>query len=889
MPDSGGPAVVWVTPAPPWLLALASFLFFLLAVCSFSQCRKKRGSVSSLSGQDSLSLSSSSSSFSLTSSSPSPLRRSGSRDTPSGPRVPASSPHPYYSSREGGRVRKYLNIFSCADSERATASYAQLFVFDGASMRTKILSLVTVASLLRSVLLFCQVLPIDNVILSLARPGRDPVTEGAVSGAVAEFPGERPNVFPHALAQAGGGASFTELAPRDKHSLEGLAGLRDTSPLRAETGPGQLKHAGVLNVSPNEDAPYEPHAATQNHGAARDSERDKLRGGHEGRRNLLAHGRPPQDAPSAESVESRYPCRDRPCRQKARRQFDGGKEERAPGGDSAPDEETGERGSRDREESDGEQHTAGVTGMSSAEKAEHEHAGPPYSVSFAASAPAAGGLGLSVSPTPSFLSPASTPVVGAPAAEPHASSREASAFASPAGLAASVVAPPPVMSQARDYRRPPSAAPGGPRGAGASGGPPPPAGFCFKPHPLWTRTVIRSLPPMLCISVYGLLVLFLIDLYNAGSLDGNATLWWVVSSYVSLFLVWLLFFALAAMALERNTRVEARIFARCSAILLGISFTLLAAAWSFFGRRVLRQLRARESSLCTSSPLVLLRPLPGEALSQSFAYYCPARGFPELPAPPHYSFGAPGAATRDAYAVYRPPVLPPSLYAPDETQHRGAPLAYGGFDYVRAPDFPLGFPLESSYQCAACSAADQERAAGRGDRKGWLPAFVSRFLRLGRGADGDSAEGEAGGSPQTALARSSPALEPSASSTVAAWRFFPPKAQSNMGPAWHRLRRLTRLCPPLLLVRGLYLLLVGTQVLPHYYPSGRPASFFARQKESFDVALYLLTEFVPLTLLVCAFAANESKPRRRKDQDQDEDQAFSGSEGEDAGEGAENA
>lgn len=80
---------------------------------------------------------------------------------------------------------------------------------------------------------------------------------------------------------------------------------------------------------------------------------------------------------------------------------------------------------------------------------------------------------------------------------------------------------------------------------------------------------------------------------------------------------------------------------------------------------------------------------------------------------------------------------------------------------------------------------------------------------------------------------------------------------SSYSTAWQRLLMLTLSCPPLLMIRGIHLLLVGAQVFPHYYPS------FVEEKGTFDVFIYLITEWLPLTLLVCA-SSHTATPKQQR-------------------------
>lgn len=93
--------------------------------------------------------------------------------------------------------------------------------------------------------------------------------------------------------------------------------------------------------------------------------------------------------------------------------------------------------------------------------------------------------------------------------------------------------------------------------------------------------------------------------------------------------------------------------------------------------------------------------------------------------------------------------------------------------------------------------------------------------------------------------------------------------------AYRRVRFLSRCCPPLIAIRGIYLLLVGTQILPHYYPSKAhpfflPFFFVTKHKETLDILLYLLTEFLPLSFVLMSFARKSSRRTKIRDEEEAE-------------------
>ncbi|PHJ18627.1 transmembrane protein [Cystoisospora suis] len=110
----------------------------------------------------------------------------------------------------------------------------------------------------------------------------------------------------------------------------------------------------------------------------------------------------------------------------------------------------------------------------------------------------------------------------------------------------------------------------------------------FPPHPLWLRTLVRSLPPLFSLTAYTLLVLFLLDLYFARMFAGKRVVYVSIISFFSLAAVWILFAVIALLTLEHHTQNQAHLFARSSALLLGTSFTLVSVAWAHIGSLLLQ-------------------------------------------------------------------------------------------------------------------------------------------------------------------------------------------------------------------------------------------------------------------------------------------------------------
>ncbi|KFG99406.1 putative transmembrane protein [Toxoplasma gondii VAND] len=947
---SASATLIWASPAPSWLLGASSFLFFLLGFFSASQCRRKRLNLSPFSrpGCDS----GSSLSRSLSSSSPRPF----SGDLPSDRNTPCST-SAYTAGESRGRVRRYLNFFSSLSSERHTTS-AQLFTFDGASMRIKILSLVTFASLLRSLLLLLQlVVPYDNIPFSVGRPDTSP------GAAALLFDTQRPAGHPSDQAEvASVSLSFmTDLShsprPSDSSPLSdsssspvSLPSLSFSFPFPSSSpdpalsspsssssppfpsspfssvssssssappsspsspsGPSSETLSGLLSFpgtpsgrQPLPAADKERLGGQEKTGNAADegdaqllvdfsgaptfSARDGDTGGSRGRRGARKEEGTVEKRVRRSPEKSREPTPRRPC---VSPPCTGGNETRKPENQGSNAEEDDEREAAEHASAHSQVHSR---------RAKTQLSGDSPGLHFSREVQnleASTGLhhtdlGTRESEEMHVSSPLSAPALAAPFLASVVDSPPAFALlasAAPEATAAatrvSESALPFARMSSQDARQLPSSSlkhSSSPSSSSSSSSTSSASRF-LSPNPLWVRTVVRSLPPMLCISVYGLLVLFLIDLHNASALHGNATFWWVLSSYVSLLLVWILFASVALMALEHNTSEEAHLFARCSAILLGLSFSLLAVAWSFFGRRVLRQLSSQEASAYALPSLSYRRTEQEHRLCS----------LPQCPL--HFSDVSRRAflACQDPPLVYRPSTLPrPHKRDGSETHETlrvlesdrmqmTPPASLGcGFEYHRAPDFPA--PLLDSYYCESCSAARGRETEPRGLGcaawlKRWLPFLYRLFFRdteTGESREGRERSDEAVEEVR-AVSRFSTGLSPiweclaDVCCVDSCWSSRP--EEPRRCHAWRRLRRLTLFCPPLLFLRGIYLLMVGTEVIPHYYPAAS-SSFFQKQKESFDICLYLLTEFVPLTLLVLAFAANPRTTRPQRDEETDEE------------------